>query len=106
MFLALSLLESLKVDAVEIRLAAHSGLSCYLPLRKEATILLDGARSAPVFLGHGSADPLVPLELGKMTRDILKGKGVEVEFNEYPMAHSACQQELEHVKAFLARVLP
>lgn len=83
-----------------------AGLSCYLPLRHEPTVLLDGAKATPVFLGHGSSDPLVPIELGEMTKGILEEKGVDVDFRKYPMAHSACPEELQDMSAFLDRVLP
>lgn len=77
-----------------------------MPLRNESTVLLEGAKATPVFLGHGSSDPLVPIELGEMSKDMLEAKGVNVEFHKYPMAHSACPEELQDVAAFLARVLP
>lgn len=69
-------------------------------------MVCDGAKATPVFLGHGSSDPLIPIELGDMTKDMLQLKGANVEFHKYPMAHSACPEELQDVAAFLARVLP
>eukprot|EP00892_Ulva_mutabilis_P008693 jgi/Ulvmu1/6196/UM028_0052.1 len=87
-------------------LAGVVGLSCYLPLRNEPTVLLDGAKSTPVFMGHGIDDPLIPLQLGEMSKQLLEQRGVNVEFRKYSMAHSACLEELQDVAAFLGRVLP
>ena len=57
-------------------------------------------------MGHGSEDPLVPLQLGQMSRQLLEQQGVDVEFHAYPMAHSACPEELQDMATFLARVIP
>ena len=87
-------------------LAGLIALSCYLPLAP----LLSGERhtgsaAVPIFLAHGSSDPVVPLARGLAARDQLSHSGYRVEWHEYPMQHSVCLEEVEQIAAFLARVL-
>ncbi len=89
------------------RLAGVLALSCYLPLADR----LAAERSAenlhtPVFMAHGLADPVLPLALGTESRDALLSLGYQVEWHEYPMAHSVCFEEIAAIRAFLLRVLP
>jgi phospholipase/carboxylesterase len=63
-------------------------------------------REVPVFMGHGTDDPLIPLGVGQMTFEMLKGLGSTIELKTYPMGHSACPQELGDVATFLKRVVP
>ena len=57
-------------------------------------------------MGHGTEDPLIPMTIGQMTYEVLQGLGSSVELKTYPMAHSACPQELNDVAEFLKRVIP
>ena len=61
-----------------------------------------------IFLGHGTADPLLPLPLAAGTRALLEGKGFRsVDFRTYSgMQHSTCPEELADLRRFLAQVLP
>lgn len=88
-------------------LAGLIALSCYLPLAG----VFEAERSAgsakvPVFMAHGTQDPVVPLARGTAARDQLQRLGYEVQWQEYPMPHSVCGEEVEHIAAFLQRVLP
>ncbi len=87
-------------------LAGLVALSCYLPL---APLFADERAAAsaqvPVFLAHGSSDPVVPLARGAAARDQLKQLGYAVEWHEYPMPHSVCGEEVEDIATFLKRVL-
>ena len=40
-------------------------------------------RRTPVFLGHGDQDEVVPVELGRRTRDVLNALGLDVSWKEY-----------------------
>lgn len=87
-------------------LAGLVALSSYLPLSPlfEAERAPQSAQ-VPVFIAHGSSDPVVPLARGAAARDQLKQLGYAVEWHEYPMPHSVCAEEIEHIAAFLQRVL-
>lgn len=63
-------------------------------------------KAVPVFMGHGTEDPLIPMAIGQMTFEVLQGLGSSIELKRYPMAHSACPEELADVATFLKRVIP
>jgi phospholipase/carboxylesterase len=56
-------------------------------------------------MGHGRSDPVIPLARGIASRDVLAAAGYEVEWHEYEMQHSVCEEEIQHIAAFLTRVL-
>jgi phospholipase/carboxylesterase len=87
-------------------LAGLVALSCYLPLAPlfEAERAA-GSATVPMFVAHGVSDPVVPLARGVASRDQLKSLGYAVEWHDYPMPHSVCAEEIEHIAAFLKRVL-
>jgi len=87
-------------------LAGLIALSCYLPLAesfsKEAAA---GSKGVPVFLAHGTQDPVVPHARGAASRDALKAAGYAVEWHDYPMPHSVSAEEIRDIAAFMQRVL-
>jgi phospholipase/carboxylesterase len=81
-------------------------LSSYLPLAGAlAAELSPAAKGTPIFMAHGTQDPVVPLARGTASRDQLQQLGLQVEWHDYPMPHSVCGEEVEAVAAFLKRVL-
>lgn len=88
------------------RLAGVMGLSGYLPLAASTASERDAAnQDIPIFLAHGTADPVVPIERARASRDLLQQLGYSIEWHEYPMPHSVCPEELDDISAFLRRVL-
>ncbi len=88
------------------RLAGVMALSCFLPVaRSVATEASAANRDVPLFMAHGIADDLIPVARVRAARDTLLGLGYEVEWHEYPMAHSLCPQEIEDIAAWLQRTL-
>jgi len=89
------------------RLAGIIGLSCYLPLAAALAEEASAAnRATPLFLAHGWYDAVVDPALGEWTRQQLTSAGYPVDWHSYPMEHSLCAEEAEHIAAFLRRVLP
>lgn len=87
-------------------LAGVIALSCYLPLADAfATERAAASAATPIFMGHGTSDPIVPLARGAASRDALKAAGHAVEWHQYPMPHSVNEQEIHDIAAFLKRVL-
>jgi phospholipase/carboxylesterase len=88
------------------RLAGILALSTYLPLpdtlAQEAS---EANRDLPIFMAHGTQDPLTPLSWAKRSRDQLAALGYTVEWREYPMPHSVCAEEIEDVGRWLRAVL-
>jgi phospholipase/carboxylesterase len=88
------------------RLAGLAGLSGYLPLAgTTAAERSDANRDVPIFLAHGVHDPMVVLDRGEATRDVLQSLGYDVDWHTYPMEHSVCAEEVEDLNGWLLRVL-
>jgi phospholipase/carboxylesterase len=87
----------------EQRLAGILALSTYLPLSDSFE---DGRSAAnqdtPVFMAHGLFDPVVPLQLGQRSRDLLSAAGYSVQWHEYPMPHSVSAEEIMEISRFLS----
>ena len=81
-------------------------LSTYLPLPEQLEAEASPANAdCPIFLAHGTQDPVVPYEGGRMSRQKLEEHGYEIEWKEYPMPHSVCQEEIDDISAWLTRIL-
>ncbi|STR25722.1 Carboxylesterase 2 [Janthinobacterium lividum] len=87
-------------------LAGLMCLSGYLPLAdKTAAERTPASLQTPVFMAHGTADPVVPIGRAQQSRDLLIGMGYKVEWHEYMMQHSLCQEEIDAIGAWLKKVL-
>jgi phospholipase/carboxylesterase len=87
------------------RFAGVIALSCYLPLARDLTKLRNGAnQQTPIFMAHGTLDPVVPFVLGDESRQLLASSGYAVEWHSYSMPHSLCEQEVADLRAWLRRV--
>ncbi len=77
-------------------------LSCYLPIPEKLAAEQSGTnRNTPLFMGHGSYDPVVPFELGKSSYQTLKDAGYQASWHEYPLQHGVSMDELEDIKRFI-----
>jgi phospholipase/carboxylesterase len=64
-----------------------------------------GLGGLPAFVAHGLHDPLIPVEVGRGTRDLLTRLGAEVTYREYPMGHMVVPAELSDARTWLSSVL-
>jgi phospholipase/carboxylesterase len=88
------------------RLAGVMALSGFLPLADRLAAEAAAAnRDVPIFLAHGTHDPVIPLARAEHARAALGGLGYRVEWHEYHMPHSVCPEELADIGAWLARIL-
>jgi len=88
------------------KLAGIMALSGYLPLADRLTAERHPANgSTPVFMAHGTQDPVVVIARGEASRDALAALGQPVEWHSYPMPHSLHPREISDISAFLTRVL-
>lgn len=88
------------------RLAGIVALSCYLPLAsKLAAERLAVNQSTPIFMAHGSLDPVIEERRGLESCAALEAAGYAVEWHSYRMAHAVCIEELAAISTFLQRVL-
>lgn len=83
-------------------LAGIVALSTYVPIHSTLAAERSTANAAtPIFWGHGSADPVVPVRRGMESRDLLLGMGYRVDWHTYPMAHAVCAEEIADLRAWL-----
>jgi phospholipase/carboxylesterase len=87
------------------KLAGILALSCYLPMAHELVAERAAANQAiPIFMAHGTQDPVVPYAMGDESRRVLESAGYAVEWHSYPMAHSLCEPEVGDIRAFLKKL--
>jgi phospholipase/carboxylesterase len=88
------------------RLAGIVGMSGYLPLAAATQDeRADANALTPIFMAHGSHDNVVVPQRGRDSCALLRGLGYDVEWHEYPMAHSVCLEEVQDLNAWLLKVL-
>ena len=88
------------------RLAGIMALSCFLPLADAVATEASAAnRDTPIFMAHGTHDPLIPLARGRHARDLLTGIGYRIAWHEYRMPHSVCAEEVSDITAWLTEIL-
>ena len=79
-------------------------LSTYLPLMESAAAEgLASTTATPIFMAHGRGDPVIPHALGVISRDALRKFGYAVEWHEYAMQHSVCEEELRDIGDWLGK---
>jgi predicted esterase len=62
----------------------------------------------PIFMAHGTQDPMVRLEVAQMSKKLLEdeGKVTSITLKTYPMGHSTHPREMADVVSFMNSVLP
>ena len=86
------------------KLAGLMALSTYIALPGEMAAS-QGNRDLPVFMAHGSFDPMLPMQWGKASAEQLIKLGFAVEWHDYPMAHAVCAEEVNDIRDWLLEVL-
>jgi phospholipase/carboxylesterase len=87
------------------KLAGIIALSTYLPLRHADGEFHPANRATPVFMGHGSLDPVIPALLGQESAGFLAARGYDVSFKSYVMPHSVCPEEIEDIRGWMGGAL-
>lgn len=91
---------------LEESLAGLVCLSGYLPLAAKVENERHKANQhTPIFMAHGTEDPVVPLLRAKESHKRLSDLGYNIEWHDYPMPHSVCAEEVQAIGQFLQRVL-
>lgn len=81
-------------------------LSGYVPLADEVANERHTAnQTTPIFMVHGVADTVIPLQRAQFSRDLLINLGYQVEWHEYGMPHSVCQEEIVDIGNWLRSIL-
>ena len=89
------------------KLGGVLALSTYLPTIAQ----LDTEAAAvnahlPIFMAHGTLDPVVDISYAKRASDALQARNYPVQWREYPMQHSLCAQEVKDISVFFTQVFP
>jgi phospholipase/carboxylesterase len=83
------------------RPAALVALSSFMPTVEGFE--LDLSEIPPVAIGHGTYDPIIPVEFGRQARQVLEEAGASVLYREYPLPHAIDPSFLVELRAWLAR---
>jgi phospholipase/carboxylesterase len=91
------------------RLGGLMALSTWLPMQDSFDREVIGSTEAqsqelPVFMAHGSFDPMLPMALGQQSCKVLEKAGYAVEWHDYPMAHAVCSEEIADIRNWLLSV--
>ena len=88
------------------KLAGIVALSGYLPLAGTVAAEHSAANQAtPIFMAHGTMDPMIVLSRAEASRDALVAAGYAVQWHTYAMPHSVHPSEIAHISAFLKSVV-
>ncbi len=84
------------------KLAGIIALSTYLPEFSQIKNNFNPANSqTPVFMAHGTMDNVVHYDYAKQAYDALLKENYSVNWREYPMPHSVCQEEIRDISSFI-----
>ena len=62
-------------------------------------------RNQSIFIAHGVNDPLISVEAGRESRELLVEAGYEPKYQEYPMAHQICEEEIGDLSDWVRGVI-
>lgn len=84
-------------------IAGLMALSTYMALRDDADAAVS-RRDLPIFMAHGSFDPVLKIDWGRASADKIIETGYSVDWHEYPMAHAICPQEVADISSWLSGI--
>jgi phospholipase/carboxylesterase len=87
----------------EHRIAGLMALSTYMALPEDAENAVS-RKDLPIFMAHGSLDPVLKIDWGRASADKLGENGYTVDWHEYRMAHAVCPQEIADISQWLTSI--
>jgi phospholipase/carboxylesterase len=88
------------------KLAGMMCLSGYLPLAGQiAAERTEQSLQVPVFMAHGTQDPVVPFARAEESRKVLESLGYQVEWHAYQMQHTLCLEEVQDIGKWIRKVV-
>jgi phospholipase/carboxylesterase len=79
------------------------GLSTYLPAVRLFKAADPIASEIPVMLAHGTNDQVIPIGLAQQSAEIIRSRGIAVDWSTYPMGHEVSMQEIRDISEWLRR---
>lgn len=97
-------------------IAYHTALTCERPLAglmalssyfatPHLTQPAEPNKDLPVFIAHGTQDPMLPEALGRQSMEHVRQLGYEPEYRTYAMGHEVCMDEIRDLGVWLRSVL-
>lgn len=81
-------------------------LSTYLTMADQlASEKTEANLATPIFMAHGSQDPVVPMQRAQVSAQTLTENGYQVLWQDYPMPHSVCPPEIGAIAQYLNQQL-
>ena len=74
------------------------GFSCYLTTH---TLKNTHHKKPKILLSHGVEDSVIPISYGRMAKNILQKEDFFVQWEEYPIEHSVCEEQIKSLNIFL-----
>ena len=88
------------------QLAGILAMSMHLPgINNLADELSPASREIPIMMAHGQMDPVIPMARAIETRQELIRLGYAVDWHEYPMQHTVCDDEIREIRSWLVQIL-
>ena len=89
------------------QLGGIMALSTYAPLKDKLIEERSPANLAvPIFMAHGTQDPVVSIERASSSKAALTEVGYKIDWRQYPMPHSVCAAEIRDIGIWIKQVLP
>ncbi|MBD8524267.1 alpha/beta hydrolase [Pseudomarimonas arenosa] len=83
-------------------LAGLIALSTYVPMAEQTLAQLSEAgRAMPIFMAHGSQDPVIPCTIGERSAQRLRNAGLDLQWRQYPMQHAVCLEEIRDLAQWM-----
>lgn len=86
-------------------LAGLLALSTYLPIPKNLKKETSNHKEMPIMMMHGADDNIIPIEQGRSSWQTLIKHGYTIEWNEYPMQHTICSEEISVIGGWIMKRL-
>lgn len=88
-----------------LELAGLLALSTYLPIPKNLKKDTSNHKKMPIMMMHGVDDNIISIEQGRSSWRTLAEHGYTIEWNEYPMRHAICYEEISVIDNWIMKRL-
>ncbi|MBI4429709.1 MAG: dienelactone hydrolase family protein [Ignavibacteriales bacterium] len=81
---------------------AHSG---YIPEEPGHNYRWDRLSETAFFVAHGTLDPVIPVQLGRRSHELLSKVKTDLTYREYPIGHHISEESLQDLSTWLKQQL-
>lgn len=82
-----------------------AALSGYIPHKSGLALHLSNLNRFPVFISHGSDDPVIPVSFGREAAQLLEHADAEVTYHEYPTVHAVTEEIIRDLREWASKIL-